>query len=183
MEQHFGNGDACCADPVHHDFDILDIFAADLQGVQQPGKHHDGRSVLVVMEYRNVQLIPESLFNLKTPRRGNIFEINASECRGERFYNSNNLFRTFRVEADGHSIHIGELFEQRRFAFHHRHGRSWADISQTQYSSSIRYHSHCVFLCCQFIGLRLILCDRLTDLRHTRCIYLGQVFFGPDRIF
>ncbi|MNC56078.1 hypothetical protein D3C75_1056490 [compost metagenome] len=135
------------------------------------------------MEYRNVQLFSESLFNLKTPRRGNIFEINASERRGERFYNGNNLFRIFRVQTDGHSIHIGELLEQRRFAFHYRHGRSRADISQTQHSRSIGNHGYSVFLRCQFIGLRLILCDRLTDLRHTRCIYLGQVFFCPDRIF
>ena len=37
-------------------------------GVEQPGQHHDGRAVLVVVEDRNVEALDEAPLDLEAPR-------------------------------------------------------------------------------------------------------------------
>ena len=59
------------------DFDVLDLLAHNLQGVEHGGQHHNGGAVLIVVENRNVTLFLELFLDFKAPGRGDILQIDA----------------------------------------------------------------------------------------------------------
>ena len=58
-------------------------FADDPQRVAQGGEHHDSGAVLIVMENRNVQDLPQPRLDLEAAWRGDVLEVDAAVRRGE----------------------------------------------------------------------------------------------------
>ncbi|MNJ70120.1 hypothetical protein D3C77_665440 [compost metagenome] len=54
--------------------------------------------MLIVMEYRNVQLLHQTLLNLKTPGSTDIFEIDSAKYGTYRFDDENDFLRVLRIQ-------------------------------------------------------------------------------------
>ncbi len=120
------------------------------------------------MEDRNIEFLAQSLFDLKATRCGNVFEIDPTESRRDRFHCAHDLVRIFRIQTDRKRIHAGELFEQHRLAFHHRQCCCWPNVAESEHCSSVSHDRDRVFLDRQGEEFVRILLDGFTDTSHAR---------------
>ncbi|MDF2664097.1 MAG: hypothetical protein K0Q94_6888, partial [Paenibacillus sp.] len=117
-EQYFAAGDPRRTDTAYDHFDRIDRFPDELERADQSGIQDDRGTVLIVVKYRNVQLLLQPFFDFEAARGRYIFQIDAAECRGDRFDCSNNFFRILRIETYRKRVDIGQLLEQHCFPFH-----------------------------------------------------------------
>jgi len=117
-----GAGNSGCPGTVYDDFNPFDLFVDDFQRIQQRSSQNDGRTVLVVMENRNTQHLLEALFDFKTFRCFDIFQIDSPKSISDGCYRINKPFFIRCIDFDVKNIYIGEFLEQNTLAFHHRFG-------------------------------------------------------------
>src|ERR1041385_3870076 len=115
------------------------------------------------MKNRNIKLFFESIFDLETSRRGNVFEVDTAESSGDHFYRAHDLIRILRVQTDRKRVDARELFEQHRLAFHHRHCRCWTNVAETKHCCSVCNDCDGVLLDRQREGFIRIVFDRIAD--------------------
>ena len=65
----------------HHDPDVADVLADHAQRVVQRRQHDDRRTVLVVVEDRDVELLAQPGLDLEAARRGDVLQVDAGEAR------------------------------------------------------------------------------------------------------
>src|SRR5262245_12300727 len=99
--------------------------------------------MLIVVKNRDVELFSESLFDLETTWRRDVFQIDSTEHGRDRFYRAHDLIRVFRVETDRKSIDAGEFLEQHRLPFHHRQSCGWSNVAETEHRCSVSYDCDC----------------------------------------
>ena len=126
--------------------------------------------MLIVMHHRNVQLLFQFSFDVKTLRRFDVFQVDAAKGWLQRFYDLHKFFRVLFIDLNIEYINVSEDFEQYAFAFHDRLARFGANISQTQYCRSIADHRHQVSLCCVFINVFWVRMNFFTGLGYSRRI-------------
>jgi hypothetical protein len=88
--------------------------------IHERGEHHDRGAVLVVVEHRDVQPLPQAPFDLETTGCRDVLEVDPAVHRRQRADDLDDLISVLRVQADWPRIDIGEPLEQCRLAFHHR---------------------------------------------------------------
>ena len=71
--------------------------------------------MLIIMHHRNIQLLFQFLFNIKTFRCFYIFQIDAAKCGFQRFYDLYKFFRIFFIDLNIEYINIGKYFKQYSF--------------------------------------------------------------------
>src|SRR2546423_1443546 len=98
--------------------------------------------MLVVMHYRNGQLLTQALFNYKTLRCFYVFQVYSSEGGFQGFYDLYKFFRIIFIDLDIKNVDIGKYFEQYSFSLHHRLAGLWTYIAQAQNGSAITDHSN-----------------------------------------
>ena len=108
---HFGTGNGGSTCTIHYNFSRFNIFSNNFQRVEQSGGTNNGRSMLIVVHDRNIQLLLESLFNFETFRSRNILQINSTESRFQNFDRSNELVHIFCIQFDIKNINIGINFK------------------------------------------------------------------------
>ena len=69
LKEHARDRDPGCAEADHRHVQVLEALAGDLQPVEERRHHDHGRSVLVVVEYRNVERLLEAILDLEAARR------------------------------------------------------------------------------------------------------------------
>ena len=74
--------------------------------------------MLVVVHYRDVQLLPEALLDVEAIGRGDIFEVYASKSGRQNFNGFYKLIGVFGIEFQVKYIDVGKNFKQNGFAFH-----------------------------------------------------------------
>ena len=67
-EEKLCSGRAAGADAVDDNLQVGQLLPYDLQGVDEGGHDHNGSPMLVIVEYRNVQLLPQPLLDLEAAR-------------------------------------------------------------------------------------------------------------------
>ncbi len=170
LQKHFNDGRACRPRPVEHNFDVLHILPHYLQGIHQSRRHHNGRAVLVVMEYGDVQLFFQPAFDFKTFWRCNVLQVNPAKYRRNLFYRLNDLFRIFGIQANGERIYPRKLLKQNCLAFHHRDRCLCPNIPQAKHRRAVGHHPYQVALRRILIHVLFILCNLLARLCHPRRI-------------
>ena len=95
--------------------------------------------MLVVVEYRDIELALERLLYLKAPGRGDVLEVYAAEAGRERPDRRDDLARLMDVEADGHGVEPAELLEEQGLALHYRHGGERTDVPEPQHGGAVGY--------------------------------------------
>ena len=77
--QHLDDGRTGSAGAVLHDLDIFQPLANNLEGVEHAGQHDNRGAVLVVMEYRDIQVALQLRFNIKALRAADILQVDAAK--------------------------------------------------------------------------------------------------------
>ena len=78
--------------------------------------------------------------------RGNILQVNAAEAGRDRFDRGYDLLGILRVQANREGIHVGQLLEQHRFAFHYGHRGKGTYIAKSQDGASVGDDGNCISL-------------------------------------
>ena len=159
----------------------LQVLADDPQGVGQGGQDHDGRAVLVVVEHRDVERLPQPALDLEAAGGGDVLEVDPAVAGGQQLDRAHDLVGVLGGQADRPGVDPGELLEQQGLALHHRHGRLGADVAQAEHGRAVGDHGHGVALDGQLAGVGRVGGDRPADPGHPGGVGHRQVVAGPQR--
>jgi len=127
-------------DPADHDPDVLRFLADHPQRVGQRGQHDDGGAVLVVVEHRDVEQIPQPPLDLEAPRRRDVLQIDPPVLRGNASHDLHDQVDVLGSQHHRPGVHPAELLEQCCLALHHRQRRRGADVAETQHRGAVGDH-------------------------------------------
>ena len=130
-----GNPGGARAVEDHADF--ADVFADDLQCVQQRRTGNDCRPVLIVMKHRNRHRLAQRLFDLKTLRRFDVLQVDAAEGRFQKLAKTDDLFGVFGIHFQVENINVSKALEKHALAFHHRLAGQRSDVAETQHRRAV----------------------------------------------
>ena len=128
----FQTGDARRTRTVQNDLTVFDLFARDMQRVDQTRRTDHGGAVLVVVKDGNIHFLLQTLFDDETFRRLDVLKVDAAKGRPHQLDRLDDFLGVLGVQLDVDGIHIGEPFKQDGLALHHRFGRQRAKVPQTQ---------------------------------------------------
>ena len=173
--QHLDDGGAGRAGPVQDDVHILHLFVHHPQSVDESGGDHDGGAVLVVVKDRDVQLLFQSLLDLKALGALDVLQVDAAKGGGDGPAGRDDAGSVGGVDADGEGVHPAELLEQHRFALHHRQSRLGADVAQAQHRRAVGDDGHHVALEGVAVDVAGLGRDLAAGLGHAGGVGGGQV--------
>ena len=135
-----GNGGGASA----RDGDLhgANVFAHQLQAVEQRGAGNDGRAVLVVMEHRDVHALGQLALDVEALGRLDVFEVDAAQRRLQRRDDVDELVGVTLGQFDVEHIDASEFLEQAALALHHRLAGQRADVAQAQHGRAVGDHAH-----------------------------------------
>ena len=123
--------------------------------------------MLIVVKNRNLHPLAEFLLHHKAFWRLDIFKVNAAKGRLQRGDDINQLIDIGLVDFNIKDIDIGKFLKQYRLAFHYRLRRQWANIAQTQHSSTVGNNRHEVASGCDRGHFGRILDNQFTGMGNT----------------
>ena len=88
--------------------------------------------MLVVVEDRNLQRLPQRLLDVETVRGANVFEVDAADRRLEELAELDDVVGILRADLEIEDVEIGELLEEIPFAFHDRLAGHRADVARAR---------------------------------------------------
>ena len=179
-KQHFCNRNTCCACAVDDDLQIAELLAGQLGCVHDSSGCNDSRAVLVVMEHRNIDHCFQLALDLKAARCGDILQVDAAEAACNQGNGLAEFFRILGVNAKRNGLYAAKLREQCAFAFHNRHGRERADVTEAEHCGAVRDDRNEICSAGQIIGQRRIFLDLQTGTRNTRRICHRKSIFVLD---
>lgn len=127
----------CSSQAVHHDLHIPFFLSDDLERVDDSCEGHNSRPVLIIMEYRDIKLLLQALFDLEAARSGDVLQIDSSEGRSHRLHDPYDLFGILSRKHDRDCVDSGEFLEEHTFALHDRESSLRSDISESEHCASI----------------------------------------------
>ena len=179
--EHAGGGGSCGTGARHHDADVLEALVDDDERIQQRSQDDDRGPMLVVVEDRDVQLLPQAGLNVEAARRRDVLEVDAAEDRRNRGHDSHDFVRILRRKAHRPGVDSAELLEQDCLPLHHRQRCLRPDVTQPQNSSAVAHDRHRVLLDRQIPSLLGIVGDRPRDACDTRRIGHRKVVARLER--
>ena len=123
--------------PADHHADVFDVFAGELQRIDQRRRTDDGRTVLVVVHQRDVQLFLQAALDLERFRRLDVLQIDAAEGGRNGLHRGDKLVDVGGVHFDVEHVDVGEHLEQHPLPFHHRLARLRPDVAQPQHRGAV----------------------------------------------
>ena len=86
--------------------------------------------MLVIVEYRDIELFLQARLYLEALRGSNVFQVDSAEARSDVFYCFDDLFCVCGVKADRERVNAAELFKEDCLSFHNRHSGFRSDVSE-----------------------------------------------------
>ena len=130
FDEETGSSHTCCSGSGEHDARFGNVAAGQLECVEEGSPADDGRAVLVVMEYRDVETLTEGLLDVEALRCLDVFEVDSTDRGGEQFTETDHVFGVGGIDLEVKDIDIGKPFEEHRFSLHHRLAGQRTDVSQ-----------------------------------------------------
>ncbi len=180
--QQFQDGNSRGAGAIHDHFEVGNVAAGDLAGIDDAGGGYDRRAVLVVMEDGNIEALAKQLLDDEAVGTLDVFQIDAAEGIAEAGNAFNEGGRVVFLDLDIDRVDVGEALEQDRLAFHHRLGRGGTQITEAENGGAVRYDGHHVALRRVVINLVGIGRDGLHGRRDAGRIGQRQVALGRHRL-
>ena len=177
---HTGNRRCACA--RHHHAHVRDIFLNHPQTVQNSGSTDDCRTVLIIVEDRNIHALAQFLLNVEALRGFNIFEVNAAK-RG--FQGRNHIDKFIRIEFihfDVENINPGEFLKQNAFAFHYRLTGQRANVAEAQHRCTVGNNRNQVAARGIFVGGQRVFLNFQTRRSHARRVGQRQIALCCQRL-
>ena len=131
--------------------------------------------MLIIMEHRDIEPFPQTLFHHEAFGCCDVFKVNRSECRGDVGYRLNERFGTGGGDLDVEHVDIGKPFEQYGLAFHDRFTRQGAHIAQAEDCAAIGDDPDQITLVGKPVGIFGVLVDFTDGFRYARGVCQGQV--------
>jgi len=132
----------------HHDLDVADLLAGQVEAIEDRRRDDDRRAVLVVMEDRDVHPGLELLLDLEAFRALDVLEIDAAEGRLQRRDDLDELLDVLLLDLDVEAVD-------------HRLGGERPDVAQPQHGRAVGDDGDEVLPRGQLRGLGGIVDDRL----------------------
>ena len=150
--------------------------------VDQGSQRHDRRTVLVVMEHRDVQPLSQLTLDLETPRRRDVLQVDPAKGRRQTHDRLDQLSHRARLQTHRHRINPGKVLEQHRFSLHDRQRRQRADVAQAQHRGAIGDHRNGVPAPRVARSQRRVRRNRPRNISNARGIQQGQVRAVAERL-
>ena len=179
-EQKLSNGNSGRTGTIYNDLCSLFVFACNFHSVNNACEDDDGSTVLIIVEYRNIQEFFQSFLNFKTAWSTDIFQVDATKCRCDIYYSTDDFFCILCIQTDWYSINTTKFFEEDSLTFHNRHTCQSTDVTESQYGTSVRDNGNCICFHCISVGCRWILGNNLTRFCYTWSICDSQIFPCSD---
>ena len=183
LHQHLSHSRSGGADPDHDDLKVLKLLPDNLQCVEESGYGHDGGSVLVVVEDRDVQSFLQPILNLEAPGSGDVFKIDPPEDRLHLHDGLDDFVHVGGVEANRYAVHVGELLEKLSLPLHHGNGRLRPDVPEPQDRRSVRHDRDRRALDRQSMRILRVLVDGLRDPGNPGGVRHRELVAGPQGRF
>ena len=126
---------------------LREVAARELERIDERGDDDDGRAVLIIVEYRDVELLAEFIFDIEALRCLDILKVYAAKARCDELDGADDLIGILRVEADREGVDAGEAFEEDGLALHDGEPGARADVAETEYGRAVRNDGDHVALC------------------------------------
>ena len=168
IEQQFDAGERGRSGAAHHQLDLADLLAADLEAVEHGGPDGDRGAVLVVMEYRDFHALAQFPFDQEALRGLDVFEIDGPEGGLQRGDHIDEFVRIGLLDLDVEDIDAGEFLEQHRLAFHHRLGGQRPYGPQSEHRAAVADDPDQVAPGGKAKGIERVLNDRLAGRGNAR---------------
>ena len=139
------------------------------------------------MEYRNVELFLETLFDFEAAGSRDIFEVDPAEGRCDALDRFDDFVGVLRVQADRECVDSCEFVEQDRLAFHNRQRCFRTDIAESEDSRSVRYDCNQIAFVRIAVDFRFVVADASAGFRYARCVGCAKIvpclhiYFRYDR--
>ena len=159
-------GSPCRAGAEENDLDICQTLALQFECVEQGGADDDGGTVLVIVEYRDVQARPQFLLDAEAMRCGYVFQIDAAEGGSNVDHGFDEGINRWCIDLDIEYVNAGKALEQHRLAFHHRLAGQCADVAQPQHRCAVGDDRHQVALVGVSVGQFRVAVDFAYRFRH-----------------
>ena len=135
--QELDDRNTCCTCSGDDDFDVLDTLACELETIDETRERDDGRTMLIVVKYGDIEELLEPGFDDKTLRSLEVLQIYPAESRCYRDDGPDDLLDVLCPEDDRDCIHICKFLKKDSLALHHRESCKSTDIPQTQDCRSV----------------------------------------------
>ena len=126
-----------CTGTVHNDFYIFNLLACYLQSVHKSGTGDDGCTMLVVVHHGDVEFFLQAAFYFETFGSFDVFQVDATESRGDGFDCLDKFLRVFLVHFDVEHVDTGVNLEKQSFTFHYGFAAQRAYIAQTEHCGTV----------------------------------------------
>ena len=137
--------------------------------------------MLVVVDDRDIELFLEPLFDLETPRRRDVLEVDAPEGSRDVLHGLDDRVGVLGPESNGKGIDACKFLKDHCLALHYRHGRLRADVAEAEDRGAVRDDGHGVPFDGIPEGMLAVFMDVHGDAGHTRGVDLGKVIAVPHR--
>ena len=98
--------------------------------------------MLIVVEDRDFHGLLQRLFNVKTLRRLDIFQVDSAESGLQNLARADDFVGVLGIQLDIEDVDIGEALEEHALAFHDGFAGERADIPEAQHGGSVAHHAH-----------------------------------------
>ncbi len=131
--------------------------------------------MLVVVEDRDAERLPQLLLDVETVGRADVFQVDPADGGLEQLAKPDHLCRTLGRHLEIEHVDVGERLEQDPLALHHRFAGERADVAEAQHGRPVGHDRHEVAF--GGIGVRVLrpLGDLEARLGHPRRVGEGQV--------
>ena len=138
--------------------------------------------MLVVVENRDIHPLLQAVFNFKTLRRLDVFEVDAAKRRLQRGDRFDKFLRVGLIHFNIKDINPGELLEEHALAFHDGFTGERADIAKPQHGRAVGNHRDQIGAGGEVIGLQRVGFNRLTGIGNPRRIGERQIALVVQRL-
>src|SRR5690606_1624678 len=164
------------------DLGIFQLLVGQLQRIDHRRRGHDGGTVLVIMENRDIALLDQRTLDFEALGRLDVFQVDSTEGAGDTLDGINERLRAFGFDFDIENVNTSKTLEQHPFAFHDRLGSQRAEIAQTENSRTIGNNRNQVALTSVLVGVIQVLGDFAHGLSNTRTISQRQITRSGSRL-
>ena len=154
QQEHLGAAKPHRAGAADHDARVGDGLVGEVQRVQQRGRGHHRRALVVLVDDRDAQFLAQPPEDVEALGRANVLQVDAAEGGLEHADRFDEPVRVARVELEVEPVEIGQPLEEHRRAFEHRLRHDGPDITQARHGRPVRDDAH-------EVGLRRVAEHRL----------------------
>ncbi len=180
VEESLSHGSARGATPHEYDVQVSHVSVRQAAGVHDRRHDDDGRTVLVVVEDRDIEAPLQLALDPEAGRGGNVFEVDPTKPGGYGHHGFDQRLWSSRVEANGIGVHTSEVLEDERLALHDGQGGQGPQTSEAEHRAAVRGDRHRGAFSGESPGIGWPAGNGAGHSSHARGVGQGQVLAGTD---